>query len=130
MEYKFKYYRRILKILFITLSLSLFSCEDDNEEVLEIFSSYSSNSVCDCHNSAVSILGQIIDIRVASSSYNDYIANESSVNQVELLINEFDNLRMDCLFKFGTLLFIESECNKPCLLEMIMDDLWFLGITV
>ena len=42
----------------------------------------------------------------------------------------FQELRMNCLTKYGTHLFTPSHCNHPDSLQMLMDSLYVLGIDI
>ena len=42
----------------------------------------------------------------------------------------FLELRMNCLTKYGTQLFIPSLCNFPDSLQMLQDSLYALGIDI
>ena len=73
---------------------------------------YSSLSVCDCYKSAMSVLSNLIE-------YNDQIYKDL-----------FLELRMNCLTKYGTQLFIPSYCNYPDSLQNLQDSLHYLGIDI
>ena len=114
----------------LTLAL-LISCGDNkllisNDDI----STYSYESVCDCYDNGINILGSIIDIRVKYSTYEEYISNEEDVSRVDSLKNLFNRLRMDCLFSFGAQLFVSSDCNYPCDIEIMVHNLFDLGIDV
>lgn len=97
--------------LAITTSLT---CNEPVEveiiEPLDLY--YSSLSVCDCYKSAISVLTNLIDYR--DDAY-------------KMLFLE---LRMNCLTKYGTQLFIPSYCNIPDSIGILMDSLYTLGIDV
>ena len=42
----------------------------------------------------------------------------------------FQELRMNCLTKYGTRLFTPSYCNYPDSLQMLMDSLYSMGIDI
>ncbi len=42
----------------------------------------------------------------------------------------FQELRMNCLTKYGTRLFTPSYCNYPDSLQMLMDSLYSIGIDI
>ena len=42
----------------------------------------------------------------------------------------FQQLRMNCLTKYGTRLFTPSYCNYPDSLQMLMDSLYSMGIDI
>ena len=101
------------KAVFIFLTISLFTCQEiivQEEEPMNLF--YSSLSVCHCYNSGMSVLTGLIDTK--DDSY-------------KML---FQELRMNCLTKYGTQLFIPSSCNFPDSLQMLQDSLHLLGIDI
>ena len=73
---------------------------------------YSSTNVCNCYRSAMSVLSNLIE-------YNDQIYKDL-----------FLELRMNCLTKYGTQLFIPSYCNYPDSLQNLQDSLYYLGIDI
>ena len=42
----------------------------------------------------------------------------------------FQELRMNCLTKYGTQLYIPSYCNNPDSLQILMDSLYSMGIDI
>ena len=96
------------------LLLSLIGCEDDRipleKEKLDIY--YSSVSVCDCSRSAIDVLSALIE------------------DEQQLYIDMFQELRMNCLTKFGTQLFTPTECNDPDTIGELVDSLYTLGIDI
>lgn len=82
-------------------------CEQNN---INLF--YSSLSVCDCYKSAMSVLSNLIE-------YNDQVYKDL-----------FLELRMNCLTKYSTQLFIPSHCNHPDSLQELQDSLYYLGIDI
>ena len=72
----------------------------------------SSETVCDCHNSAVSIFSALLV--------------EERLEYKEL----FWKLRQECLTKFGTMLYYESPCNNPDYLAYLADSLRLVGIDI
>lgn len=95
--------------LVITTSLT---CDEPVEttEPLDLY--YSSTSVCECYKSGMSVLTNLIDHK--DDAY-------------KMLFLE---LRMNCLTKYGTQLFIPSYCNYPDSIGILMDSLYTLGIDV
>ena len=98
----------------LLLLFLLLSCEDDRlpleKEKLDIY--YSSVSVCDCSRSAIDVLSALIE------------------DEQQLYIDMFQELRMNCLTKFGTLLFIPTDCNDPDAIGALVDSLYSLGIDI
>jgi len=97
-------------LLFLFL---LISCEDQrlpDEKTLDIY--YSSVSVCDCSRSAISVLSALIE------------------DEQHLYIDMFQELRMNCLTKYGTQLFIPTECNDPDTIGELVDSLYSMGIDI
>ena len=86
--------------------------EEECQESTFIDIYYSSTSVCNCYKSGMSVLGTLIK------------KNES------VYIALFQELRMNCLTKYGSQLFIPSYCNYPDSLQMLQDSLHLLGIEV
>ena len=102
------------KGIYIFFALSLFTCQEiivEKEEIpFEIY--YSSVSVCDCYKSGMSVLSGLL--RTENNSYRIL----------------FQELRMNCLTKYGTQLFTPSLCNFPDSLQMLQDSLYMLGIDI
>ena len=98
----------------LILSLLIFSCVDERvateKENLDIY--YSSVSVCSCSKSAIGVLSALIE------------------DEQQLYIDMFQELRMNCLTKFGTQLFIPSNCNDPDTIGALIDSLYALGIDI
>ena len=98
----------------LLLFFLLLSCEDDRlpveKERLDIY--YSSVSVCDCSKSAIDVLSALIE------------------DEQHLYIDMFQELRMNCLTKFGTQLFIPTDCNDPDTIGDLVDSLYSLGIDI
>ena len=103
---------QLLKSFTLFLLLSLITCNEpvivQELEPLNLY--YSSLTVCDCYQSAMSVIGNLIE-------YED-----------EAYKMLFQELRMNCLTKYGSQLFIPTECNYPDSLQMLMDSLYVLGI--
>jgi len=102
------------KGLVVFFFFSLFTCQDvivEKEEVpFQIH--YSSLSVCECYKSGMSVLTGLIN------------TNNNSYKTL------FLELRMNCLTKYGTQLFIPSSCNFPDSLQILQDSLHTLGIDI
>ena len=105
----------MLRLVAILVVLSLITCnkpistyKDDTS--INLF--YSSLSVCSCYKSGMSVLSNLIE-------YNEQVYKDL-----------FQELRMNCLTKYGTQLFIPSNCNYPDSLQMLQDSLHALGIDV
>ena len=96
------------------LLFCLISCEDQRlpleKEELDIY--YSSVSVCSCSKSAIGVLSALIE------------------DEQQLYIDMFQELRMNCLTKFGTQLFIPTDCNDPDTIGELVDSLYSLGIDI
>ena len=94
---------------------ALFLCSCDERVVVEPYSLelfYSSTSVCNCYKSAMSTLGNLIE-------YKDDVYRDL-----------FQELRMNCLTKYGVHLFTPSYCNYPDSIQMLMDSLYSMGIDI
>ena len=98
----------------LLLFFLLISCEDDRlpleKERLDIY--YSSVSVCDCSRSAIDVLSALIE------------------DEQQLYIDMFQELRMNCLTKYGTQLFMPTDCNDPDAIGELVDSLYSLGIDI
>ena len=98
----------------LLLLFLLLSCEDDRlpleKEELNIY--YSSVSVCDYSKSAIDVLSALIE------------------DEQQLYIDMFQELRMNCLTKFGTQLFTPTDCNDPDTIGELVDSLYTLGIDI
>ena len=80
------------------------------EERPELF--YSSLSVCHCYRSGMSVLGNLIE-------YED-----------DMYRTLFQELRMNCLTKYGTQLYVPSHCNDPDEIGELVDSLYSMGIDI
>ena len=98
----------------LLLFFLLISCEDNRlpieKERSDIY--YSSVSVCSCSKSAIDVLSALIE------------------DEQQLYIDMFQELRMNCLTKFGTQLFTPTECNNPDTIGELIDSLYTLGIDI
>ena len=110
---KLKSMSRLTHIGMIPILLSLITCDDrvvTIEEDLDLY--YSSTSVCNCYKSGMSTLSNLIE-------------HKDDVYKIL-----FQELRMNCLTKYGTHLFTPSYCNHPDSLGMLMDSLYSIGIDI
>ena len=101
--------------LFLFLFILIFSSCDNRvilleEEEIDLY--YTSTSVCNCYKSGMSTLSNLIE-------------HKDDVYKIL-----FQELRMNCLTKYGTHLFTPSHCNHPDSLEMLMDSLYSMGIDI
>tara|TARA_R100000353_G_scaffold175871_1_gene147526 strand:- start:2518 stop:2841 length:324 start_codon:yes stop_codon:yes gene_type:complete len=101
--------------LFLFLFILIFSSCDNRvtiieEEEIELY--YTSISVCDCYKSGMSTLSNLIERK----------------DDVYKIL--FQELRMNCLTKYGSNLFVPTYCNYPDSLQMLMDSLYVLGINI
>ena len=71
-----------------------------------------SSSVCHCHRSAVSIYQALLI--------------EERLEYKE----KFWQLREECFYQWGVLLFYPSECNDPDYLQTLLDSLYSVGIDI
>ena len=98
----------------LLLFFLLIGCADERipleKEKLDIY--YSSVSVCDCSRSAIDVLSALIE------------------DEQQLYIDMFQELRMNCLTKFGTQLFTPTECNDPDAIGELVDSLYTMGIDI
>ena len=98
----------------LLLFFLLIGCADERipleKEKLDIY--YSSVSVCDCSRSAIDVLSALIE------------------DEQQLYIDMFQELRMNCLTKFGTQLFTPTECNDPDAIGELLDSLYTMGIDI
>lgn len=102
-----------LIVSFVGLVITTFlTCKEPLETIEPLDLYYSSTSVCNCYQSGMSVLTNLID-------YKD--------DAYKMLFLE---LRMNCLTKYGTQLFIPSNCNYPDSLSLLMDSLYAIGIDV
>jgi hypothetical protein len=105
----------MLRLVAILVVLFLITCNKPiatNKDDTSINLFYSSLSVCSCYKSGMSVLSNLIE-------YNEQVYKDL-----------FQELRMNCLTKYGTQLFIPSNCNYPDSLQMLQDSLHALGIDV
>lgn len=97
-------------ILFVIFLAACDNRVEPEPEQPELF--YSSISVCHCYKSGMSVLGNLIE-------YKD-----------DMYRTLFQELRMNCLTKYGTQLFTPSYCNYPDSLQMLIDSLYSIGIDI
>ena len=95
-------------ILAISCSQELIKEPEEPEPV--IFTS--SESICECYRSFVSIHEAL------------FVENRLEYRQA------FWELREECLTQFGTQLFYPSECNDPDYLDLLADSLRLQGIDI
>ena len=96
----------------------LFSCTEPITETIveveefdrELF--YLSTSVCNCNRSGIELLEALIE-------------DEKKIYKIM-----FNELRYNCLSKYGTNLFTPSSCNDTDYMEKLMDSLYVLGIDI
>ena len=98
----------------VCLILFSIGCVDDRivEEELYLDLYYSSVSVCSCSKSAIDVLSALIE------------------DDQQLYKTMFQELRMNCLTKFGTQLFLPTECNDPDTIGELIDSLYSMGIDI
>ena len=98
----------------LLLLIMLSSCVDERivtvEEEIELF--YSSTTVCNCYRSGMSVLGNLI------------------MYEKDVYKTLFQELRMNCLTKYGTHLFTPSYCNHPDSIGILIDSLYSMGIDI
>ena len=96
----------------------IFSCtEIITETIVEVeeFDNdlfYLSTSVCNCNRSGIELLEALIE-------------DEKQIYKIM-----FNELRYNCLSKYGTNLFTPSSCNDTDYMEDLMDSLYVLGIDI
>ena len=73
---------------------------------------YSSQSICDCHTSAMGIMHALFQ------------------NEYAIYKTMFKELRYNCLSKYGTGLYVPSYCNNPDSLQILLDSLYSMGIDI
>ena len=103
---------RLITALVVLCSITCNKPIATNKDDTSINLFYSSVSVCNCYKSGMSVLSNLIE-------YNEQVYKDL-----------FQELRMNCLTKYGTQLFIPSNCNYPDSLQMLQDSLHTLGIDV
>ena len=109
---------RILSGVCILWALLLFSCTKTITETVvaveefDIDLFYLSTSVCNCNRSGIELLEALIE-------------DEKQIYKIM-----FNELRYNCLSKYGTNLWIPSPCNNTEYMEDLMDSLYVLGINI
>ena len=101
--------------LFLFLFILIFSSCDNRvilleEEEIDLY--YTSTSVCNCYKSGMSTLSNLIE-------------HKDDVYKIL-----FQELRMNCLTKYGSQLFIPTNCNYPDSMQTLIDSLYSLGIDI
>ena len=110
-----KILRRVCSVFQVFL---FFSCTETITETIveveefdkELF--YLSTSVCNCNRSGIELLEALIE-------------DEKQIYKIM-----FNELRYNCLSKYGTNLFTPSSCNDTDYMEKLMDSLYVLGIDI
>ena len=105
----------MLRLVTALVVLCLMTCDKPiatNKDNASVNLFYSSVSVCSCYKSGMSVLSNLIE-------YNEQVYKDL-----------FQELRMNCLIKYGTQLFMPSNCNYPDSLQMLQDSLYDLGIEI
>ena len=107
--------KNIKRFLWIVLwALFITNCDEgaviEPTEDRELY--YSSTTVCSCYRSGMSVLGNLIE------------------HKDDMYKTLFQELRMNCLTKYGTQLFTPTYCNYPDSLQMLMDSLYSMGIDI
>ena len=110
---------KILRVVCLVFqAFLLFSCTETITETIveveefdkDIF--YLSTSVCNCNRSGIELLEALIE-------------DEKKIYKIM-----FNELRYNCLSKYGTNLFIPSSCNDTDYMEKLMDSLYVLGVDI
>ena len=107
--------KNIKRVLWIVLwTLFITNCDErivvEPTEDRELY--YSSTTVCSCYRSGMSVLGNLIE------------------HKDDMYKTLFQELRMNCLTKYGTRLFIPTYCNYTDSLQILMDSLYSMGIDI
>ena len=104
---------KVIKRVGLLSALLIVCCSENitkSEEPEPLF--FSSETICDCHKSAVGIHLSLI--------------KEETQEPKDM----FQQLREECLMKYGSFLFIPSDCNDPDYLQTLSDSLITLGINI
>ena len=107
--------RNTIRVISIALcALFIINCDEriiiEPAEDRELY--YSSVSVCACYESGMSTLSNLIE-------YKD-----------DMYKTLFQELRMNCLTKYGTYLLTPSHCNYPDSIGILVDSLYGMGIDI
>ena len=110
--------KNLRKVCSILSAFLLFSCTETITETIveveefdrELF--YLSTSVCNCNRSGIELLEALIE-------------DEKQIYKIM-----FNELRYNCLSKYGTNLFTPSSGNDTDYMEDLMDSLYVLGIDI
>ncbi len=97
-------------VIFLCLILGCESVIVEQQAPPNLF--YSSQSICDCHTSAMGIMYALIDA------------------EHEIYKTMFKELRYNCLSKYATNLYVPSYCNDPDSLQILLDSLYSMGIDI
>ena len=106
------------RVCLVFQAFLLFSCtETITETIVEVeeFDKepfYLSTSVCNCNRSGIELLEAL------------------SEDEKQLYKIMFNELRYNCLSKYGTNLFTPSSCNDTDYMEKLMDSLYVLGVDI
>ena len=110
--------KNLRKVCSILSAFLLFSCTETITETIveveefdrELF--YLSTSVCNCNRSGIELLEALIE-------------DEKKIYKIM-----FNELRYNCLSKYGTNLWIPSPCNNTEYMKDLMDSLYVIGIDI
>ena len=108
------------KVYAVLTAFLIFSCTETITETITIVEVeefdndlfYLSTSVCNCNRSGIELLEALIE-------------DEKQIYKIM-----FNELRYNCLSKYGTNLFLPSPCNNTDYMGDLMDSLYVLGIDI
>ena len=112
--------RNLRKVYAVLTAFLIFSCTETITETITIVEVeefdndlfYLSTSVCNCNRSGIELLEALIE-------------DEKQIYKIM-----FNELRYNCLSKYGTNLWIPSPCNNTEYMEDLMDSLYVIGIDI
>ena len=112
--------RNLSKVYAGLTAFLIFSCTETITETITIVEVeefdndlfYLSTSVCNCNRSGIELLEALIE-------------DEKQIYKIM-----FNELRYNCLSKYGTNLFLPSSCNDTDYMGDLMDSLYVLGIDI
>ena len=88
------------------------------------------STVCGCFNSANSILGEALRLRMNYGSSEEFDSDSRAVDQLGGLLNSWRMTQQVCLPRFGTKLLEDTWCSRPGEIDEKRGALDSLGIAI
>ena len=86
------------------------------------------NSVCNCYKEALETLDEILDVRSAYDTFDEYNKDTESVNKVKVHIKRWREIQSYCLQTYKRAMYMENDCYPMDSVEKKRSELNDLGI--